>query len=319
MSKKVEKTPSCINCETPLSGENYCPECGQINDNRRPGLGAFILESLGNFFAFDSKLFKTIAHLFWRPGKVAEEYVQGKRVSWMKPVRLYFLSSLIFLFLGGIGGENSVVKINPGKSPKADISENTDSINEVSDSNAAEAWKLEKSDFQKMSIYMPYHSKISVDSALTEMEIENGWWNRFVFKLVQKQYNMEREDYIRFLESKTFWILFLFLPLFSFSLKLVYKSKDFYYLEHLYFAFYTQSAFFIILSLSNLNDLLIDIPLFNLISIIGFAIYLFLALKNFYKQSVGKTILKFLVLNLAYVLFAIFFLTSTVIIGYIAF
>lgn len=317
MSRKVEKTPSCINCSTPLMGENYCPECGQINDTRRPGLGSFIAESLGNFFAFDSKFFKTIGHLFWRPGIVALEYVQGKKVTWMKPVRLYFLSSLIFLFFGGIGGEQSLVEIKGlDDDPKNEAI--VDSLEIPSDTNDVDAWKTEKG-YQKMYSYLEYHPKMTVDSALVEMNIDDGLWNRFLYKQLQKQFNMEQEDFKDFLETKTFWILFLFLPLFSFWLKLVYRKKDIYYLEHLFFAFYTQSAFFLILSLTSINELLIGIPYFNPIAIIGFAIYLFLALRNFYKQSIGKTVFKLLILNLGYAVFAILFLLLTLLIGYIAF
>lgn len=317
MSKKVKKTPSCKNCKQSLSGENYCPECGQINDERRPSLWSFIIESLGNFFAFDSKFFQTIWHLFKRPGKVALEYMEGKRVAWMKPVRLYFLSSLIFLFLGGLTGENNIVEVSGLDDDKTKNSIEKGDTNAVSDSTKY-SWKGENG-FQKIYSYVEENPKTDRKSAFEEMEVEDSWWNQFLFNQFKKQMEMEGKDFTQFLETKTFWILFIFLPLFSFWLKLFYRQKDIYYLEHLYFAFYTQSAFFILLSLSSINEMLFNIPYFNSLSIIGFLVYLFLALRNFYQQGTGKTILKFILLNLVYTISAFFFFLLTLIIGFIAF
>tara|TARA_R110002096_G_scaffold74101_1_gene175579 strand:+ start:127213 stop:128169 length:957 start_codon:yes stop_codon:yes gene_type:complete len=318
MGRKIIKSSSCINCKTELSGENYCPNCGQINDIKRPSLISFIIESLGNFFAFDSKFFRTIGHLFWRPGKVALEYVDGKRTKWMKPVRLYFLSSLLFLFLGGINNEDSIVQVqglNRQELPEAvpeEIAEN------LKDSTDLMAWKDENG-IQKIYSYLESHPDANIDSAFVEMELRQSWWNLFLFKQFKKQFSMKEGEFSRFLETKAFWILFLFLPIFSFFLKLVYNSKDIYYLEHLYFAFYTQSAFFLILSLTNINKLSIGIPMFNTLSLIGFALYLFLAMRNFYQQGIGKTILKYIIINLAFIIIGFFFFLITLIIGYIAF
>ncbi len=318
MSKKVKKTPSCKNCNQSLSGENYCPECGQLNDERRPGLWSFIIESLGNFFAFDSKFFQTIWHLFKRPGKVALEYKEGKKVAWMKPVRLYFLSSLIFLFLGGLGGENDIVEINGIGEDNANVAIEKENSSDILDSTEINSWK-EENGLQKIYTYLEIYPDSDQKSAFEEMEIEDSWWNQFLFKQFKKQLKMEQKDFMQFLETKTFWILFMFLPLFSFWLKLLYRRKDIYYLEHLYFAFYTQSAFFILLSITSLNELVVKIPHFNGIVILGFLVYLFLALRNFYQQGIGKTILKFILLNLAYAISALFFFLLTLIIGFIVF
>lgn len=323
MKRKVKKTEACINCHNPLVGENYCPECGQVNDERRPALGSFIAESLGNFFAFDSKFFRTIGYLFWKPGKVALEYVNGKRTAWMKPVRLYFLSSILFLFLGRIDSDPSSNIINiQGDDPKPPKTESaigqTNEDLEAPEDSLEYNWQ-DDNGIQKIYSYVETYPKRDIDSSFTEMELKRSWFNEFFFNQVQKAFNMEEKEFSRYFQTKIFWILFLFLPMFSFWLKLVYLRKDFNYLEHLYFAFYAQSAFFLLLSLARLNNLTFKVPMINIATVITFSIYLFLALKNFYKQSIGKTILKFLILNLGFVLFSIIFFLLTVLVVYLAF
>ncbi|MEM0985426.1 MAG: DUF3667 domain-containing protein [Pseudomonadota bacterium] len=47
----------------------------------------------------DSKLARTLGMLLWRPGRLARNYLDGKRVRYTAPFRLFLFSSLLFFLL----------------------------------------------------------------------------------------------------------------------------------------------------------------------------------------------------------------------------
>jgi hypothetical protein len=95
--------------------------------------------------------------------------------------------------------------------------------------------------------------------------------------------------------------LFIFLPFFTLFLKLFYIRKKYTYVDHLIFVFHTQTVFFMLLSIYFVLDIFNTSPKLWLFTIL-FLIYLLIAMKNFYKQGYLKTILKFCLLNLSYMI-----------------
>jgi hypothetical protein len=47
-------------------------------------------------FDFDSKIFKTIIPLMFSPGRLTLEYIAGRRATYINPLRLYIVTSLVF-------------------------------------------------------------------------------------------------------------------------------------------------------------------------------------------------------------------------------
>lgn len=323
MVKKVQKSSTCLNCSQELSDENYCPNCGQLNDSRRPNLITFINESLSNFFAFDSKLFITLVILFRYPGRLAKDYSAGKRVKYMPPIRIYFISSLLFLFVSNI---DSVTLVSNEPAPEdqklVGVIDTTLTNHPETDSNDVSLnFSFKDSPagnhFQQMFNLSKSRPNLNSTQALDSLKIEHTSFNLWSYKQVDKYYSMDKDEFERYLSTKTFWILFLFLPLFALWLKLIYVRRDFYYLENLFFTFYTQSAFFILLTIESTLAFWIDSSIVSIITFSGFAIYLFIALKSFYNQGTGKTLVKFFLLNLGFFIFALFFLAMTMLISFI--
>ncbi|MEO0467174.1 MAG: DUF3667 domain-containing protein [Pseudomonadota bacterium] len=88
----------CANCGTPLEGE-FCWNCGQrAKEPRRIVLG-LVQDVIVETMAIDGKLARTVYTLFVRPGRLAQEYIAGKRVRYSPPFRLYLFTSVIFFFL----------------------------------------------------------------------------------------------------------------------------------------------------------------------------------------------------------------------------
>lgn len=90
----------CLNCDYPFSGEeHYCPQCGQSRREPLPKVKDLILDFLGDFFTFDSKLFRSVIPLFTHPGKMTLEYIEGKQVRFIPPLRMFIFLSVVMVLL----------------------------------------------------------------------------------------------------------------------------------------------------------------------------------------------------------------------------
>ncbi|MFD1314613.1 DUF3667 domain-containing protein [Namhaeicola litoreus] len=93
----------CLNCNSPLQlDDNFCHQCGQVNDTSKISLKQYFSQYLSGFFNFDNRLWKTVYPLLFKPGKVTREYVQGKRMSYVNPFQLYFHVTIVFFLLLGL-------------------------------------------------------------------------------------------------------------------------------------------------------------------------------------------------------------------------
>ena len=88
----------CQNCGAPLLGD-HCYACGQPVK----GLVRHFSSILGDFFDsvlnIDSRLFRTIGPLLFKPGQLTLAYFAGHRVRYVSPVRLFFFLSIVTFFI----------------------------------------------------------------------------------------------------------------------------------------------------------------------------------------------------------------------------
>src|SRR5256714_10941296 len=98
-SENRERPPltHCENCGTQLSGK-YCSVCGQPAIDYRRSFRHVIVDVLDSFLNWDSKFFATIGLLIARPWRLTNEFLAGKRVRYVHPLRLYLLASILFFF-----------------------------------------------------------------------------------------------------------------------------------------------------------------------------------------------------------------------------
>ena len=91
---------ACRNCGAILHGR-YCHICGQEDRDLDVPFRELAGEWLGNFLAFDARVWRTLALLARRPGRLTVEYLAGRRARYVPPLKLYlFISLLLFLVLG---------------------------------------------------------------------------------------------------------------------------------------------------------------------------------------------------------------------------
>jgi hypothetical protein len=88
----------CPSCGAPRRGA-YCADCGERF--LRPAdfdLRHFLLHDLPHeLWHFDGKLYRTLRALFVTPGLLPAEYVAGRRVAYIVPLRLYLALFLLHL------------------------------------------------------------------------------------------------------------------------------------------------------------------------------------------------------------------------------
>ena len=89
---------ACKNCGTVLTGA-YCHQCGQRADEPRRVVVGLVQDFLVDTLAIDGKLARSIGLLLWRPGRLARRYLDGKRVTYSPPFRLYLFASVFFFLL----------------------------------------------------------------------------------------------------------------------------------------------------------------------------------------------------------------------------
>ncbi len=89
---------NCPNCEAVVSG-HYCANCGQEAILHHASTREFLHEFVGHYVALEGRLWGTVMRLLFRPGALTLEYIRGRRVRFVQPLRLYLTLSLIFFAL----------------------------------------------------------------------------------------------------------------------------------------------------------------------------------------------------------------------------
>jgi hypothetical protein len=97
-----EKEITCSNCGYTFSG-NFCSACGQKKFHREDfRFKDFSKDIMEEFLDFDSKIFRTLKILLFRPGKLTEDFLNGKQKSHIGPVKLYLIIITVHFLLYNI-------------------------------------------------------------------------------------------------------------------------------------------------------------------------------------------------------------------------
>ncbi|HWN39608.1 MAG TPA: DUF3667 domain-containing protein, partial [Gammaproteobacteria bacterium] len=94
----MTKSADCLNCGAALAGR-YCSACGQKADVGIPSLGQLLADAFGDLFNFDSRLWRSLLALAFKPGRLTRYYLAGKRESYTPPFRMYIVTSVVFFAL----------------------------------------------------------------------------------------------------------------------------------------------------------------------------------------------------------------------------
>ncbi len=305
---------------------------------------------------FDGKFFTTLKDLLFKPGFLSAEYMKGRRMSYLNPIRMYvFTSAIFFLIFFSLFKPEDTFKITEGNEPlsieardsiiqrvEKKLGRDTANVNlkkklEVLKDTSKPLTALDlipfSEDFTMVgTIGRDYKSRYEYDSLQKVLPVSerDGWlkavWNKRAIRLNEK-YKKEGAFSMSTLSDSVLhklpYLLFVSLPFFALILKLLYirRRKEFYYADHGIFTIHHYIFSFILLLFMFLWDKMDNMTgwsiwgIFQFITILFWPVYLFLAMKRFYRQGSGKTFSKFVLLNIlgfvvALILLVFFFLFS---------
>jgi hypothetical protein len=331
------KEKDCLNCGTIVQGK-YCQNCGQENVVPHETFWHMVKHFLYDITHFDSKFFDSMKYLLLRPGFLPQEYIKGRRASYLNPVKKYVFTSAVFflIFFSFFFRKNPIsfnVSDNLTKSERTSLKERIGK--RLQEDTANMTWKaawLLINDTTRVVTHAdmaPYELDSNVlkigsrsyrnlsdyDSiqAMLPTGEKDGWLKSLAYRKtlgIREKYKNEPGTALDKL-SKTFlhklpYLLFVSLPLFALILKLLYiRHKNIYYADHGIFTIYHYIFSFILLlivfGLDKLNDLIDSGFIDFLVGVLFLSggFYLYKAMRKFYKQRRAKTIFKFLLLNLS--------------------
>lgn len=111
MEEDITKQGICLNCETEVQG-NYCSQCGQKFQPTKLPLKEFLEDAVETLFNVDNRWFKTLRDLFFKPGKVTLEYIEGKRAQYLPPLRIYLSISIVYFLVVQLIDSDQIFFIN---------------------------------------------------------------------------------------------------------------------------------------------------------------------------------------------------------------
>ena len=86
----------CLNCGAELKGK-YCHACGQEAIGEVPSIMKFVMVYINHTFVWDPRFFRTLKLLVTKPGKLTNDYFEGKHHSQEHPIKLNMF--LLFVFI----------------------------------------------------------------------------------------------------------------------------------------------------------------------------------------------------------------------------
>ena len=225
---------SCENCGTSLSG-SFCSACGQHAIDYRRSFGRVFLDVLDSFLNWDSKFFGTLALLITRPWYLTNEFVAGKRVRHLHPLRLYLLVSIVFFF-----GVHELAK-------RADV--HNDKPKEMTPEQRAsletELAKLphEEAETVRAEVTSPLNAKpfIAIETDDHDPKSPFGKWLNDKIKMKIGENGINAKVFLLTVVSNLPAMMLCCIPLFAFVLKTLYLRKHVLYIDHLIYALHIHS------------------------------------------------------------------------------
>ncbi|MCS4303816.1 hypothetical protein DRF65_09625 [Chryseobacterium pennae] len=315
---KIREDKTCLNCGHQVE-ERFCPHCGQENTERRQPFYFLFTHFVEDFTHYDGQFWGTVKNLIFKPGKLTNIYLEGKRQTFVPPVKLYIFVSFITFFMfalfpmvlfnsdsnkGGTLDKAAIIKnIKPADTQKLIDSikarknlTKEDSLAIKSLQVLPDSAKIE--DFAKIlemdkkidsnSGFGNYKTRKSYDSAMAKNPsfldfIQIPIAHKF-FEL--KDNGVKKEEIVTSMVEKSFHnlpkALFIYLPIFAFFLWIFHNKKKWWYFDHGIFTLHYFSFLLLIILLIFLISKLTGLSGFKMINAL---LYLIMSLLTLYSMG----------------------------------
>src|SRR6266550_2153665 len=340
----------CENCGAELQG-HWCAQCGQPAIEYRRSFRYVVADLLNEFLNWDSKFFTTIALLILKPWRLTNEFLAGKRVRYVNPLRLYLLASILFFF--AVNYATKGVKFEPGKLEPKDRAELEAELKDADLPPAARA-KLEALLRESSSSpasspstntpvpapsASPSASSLTASPTADKQKREYGKigerpfmvfdseektstpferWIEARAKEKMGEHGTKMGYFIATLFSNLPYMMLCCIPLFALVLKVLYVRKRVFYIDHLVYALHIHSFAYLAIMLIVLITLGLNRSIPGAFAgwiiaalWITFAAQIFLSIRRVYRQGWFFTVFKFFTGGFAYLIVLAIALATT--------
>jgi len=280
---------ACLNCGAPLTGA-FCASCGQRDVPPYPSVRELVEDAAAEFSGWDGRLAITLRDLIRRPGILTHEFLEGRRVRYISPIRLYLVASLVYFLLAASA---PTVRLESGQ-PVFEglrVGATTTKGNQPV-SRAERVGNAARQSIENQQLLTPAER----DSALKDIAGAPALIRPLLRRAVEDPGGFKR----RILETMP-RMLFVLLPVFAGILALFYRGRK--YPEHLYFAIHLHAFIFLALAMAPLAKFT-RMPLLaaavGLIAVIWIPVYATLAFRRVYGGSLSRTLMKELAIGAIY-------------------
>ena len=316
----IRKNKTCLNCRHVVE-QKYCPNCGQENTDSRKTFHHLFIHFFEDLTHYENAFWKTIKNLLFKPSTLTKEYLSGKRLSYLAPVRLYIFISFVTFLLIALFPSHISEDLTKGEK---EITSNFEKV----DKKEKKSWD-EKSYLKSKTLdksYFHFKTMKEIDS-IQKYGKEEEKLNQFQYWLQEKavhvtETNTKKQIIEKFIESFVHnlpKVLFVIMPFFAFFLWIFHSKKRWYYFDHgiftLHYFSFLLLVFLILFSLERIAQLINSTfinAIVNIITLVGVLwafYYFFPAHHRFYGESRIVSFIKSMILFFINFFFTLFLLT----------
>ena len=213
---------TCANCGAPLAGK-YCSQCGQRHHEVPVHhFWHFVSEAFEDLTHADSRLWQTLIALLFRPGFLTREFLDGRRVRYLPPVRLYLVLSVLFFLIVALTPQAATIQRPVVVQKGSEVTLTPFGVGTV---DAARAQEI----CAKLGYSGPLARRFNANCA--------------------KALSANREDLRNNFLHNAGRALFLLLPLLALVMKVLYRRPQRHYVEHLLFLLHNHAFLFLVLGI----------------------------------------------------------------------
>jgi len=321
--RTLRKTKECLNCKQILSEDfDYCPVCGQQNDNKNVSFGELIQDLIENIFSFDTRLAHSIVPFFVKPGFLTNRFNEGKRRMYANPIRLYLIISIFFFFVLSIVvsdftrevekqfDDDAVESLGEEIKTQLDSAELRDIKSDVKfritdDTTSADLWPL-SNDQWKLFIDLKDNEKLSEQQFFDSLHVENrAAFTQYTVRQIIRVYKRDKEYLTLFIVQNLSIMMFVMIPIFAMILKVLYLRRKQLYINHLIHTLHIHTFALLVYGMIMISEHFwiesesID-DWFTFISFVVVTTYAYVSFLNVYGQKWFKTLIKFWIVGFFY-------------------
>ncbi len=304
----------------------FCAQCGQHAVDYRRSFGRVFADILDSFLNWDSKFTISLWLLMSRPWKLTIDFLSGKRVRHMHPLRLYLLISIVFFF--GVHELAKQANLNPRThrdlTPEERAKVDAKLSKLPADVQAEIKKEIDKSAKPKTESKTPEDKRDFLEVGTDKDDANASPFEKWLSRRAKEkigEHGVNVKVFFLALVGNLPVMMLCCIPLFAFVLKLLYLFRRVFYIDHLIYALHIHAfAYLAILLIGFITAGLRHVApsavsgWITAALIVTAVILLLLSIRRVYRQGWFMSVFKFLFGGVIYLIVLCLALGGTVVV-----